>query len=333
MKSMRTVALVLALVMLAACGGSTPSAGGNTGTAKSGGDKKPVTIAYLTPGLDIPFWKFLSDGIHQAADKAGAKVVDYDSRNSANTQLKNAQDAITKGVSAIIISPTDSASCPAVLKAAKDANVPVIIADIGTDSGDYVSFIISTNEGGAKEAGEAMAKKMKEKGWDTAPVGLITISLARINGQNRTKGFRAGIGSGHPESGLLESKNYTRAEAQKFAQDLLTAHPDMRGLFTEHDEAALGAIKAIETAGKQKDLIVVSFDGSPETVDAIKKGTLAAASMQQPVLMGRKSMEAALDFLSGKTPQKETLVPTLLVTPENLSQVEAQLADTVFPKQ
>jgi ABC-type sugar transport system substrate-binding protein len=139
-------------------------------------------VAYLTPGLNVPFWKYLSDGIKQQAAKDAAQsgdtinVTDYDSRNDAGTQLQNAQDAITAGVDLIIISPTDSSSAPTVLELAKENNVPVVIADIGTDEGDYVSFVISSNEQGAYDAGKVLMEKMKEKGCEGGDVLMITIS-------------------------------------------------------------------------------------------------------------------------------------------------------------
>lgn len=291
-------------------------------------------IAYLTPGLNLPFWKYLSDGIKQAAAASGAnvEVTDYDSRNDAATQLQNAQDAITQGVDAIIISPTDSSTAPAVLELADDAGVPVIIADIGTDSGEFVSFVISANEQGAYEAGQVLVEKLKENGWEGSDVNMITISQARINGQNRTKGFERAIEEGGSKVvQYLESKDYTRAEAQQQGLDLLTANPDAHGFFTQHDEATLGALTAIENSEKENDVILVGFDGSPETVDLIREGKIKAASMQQPVLMGRMAFDVTLKHLRGEEVDVETVVPTILVTPANLSDIESTLADTVFP--
>lgn len=295
---------------------------------------KSYKIAYLTPGLDLPFWRYLSDGIKQQAATLGApiEVKDYDSRNSAQTQLQNAQDAITRKTDLIIISPTDSSAAPEVLSIAKDAKVPVVIADIGTDSGDYVSFVISSNEKGANEAGKILAQQMEAKGWKGKDVVMITISLARRNGQARTKGFKDAMQeAGSKVVQYLESKNYTRAEAQGFASDMMTAHPEARGFFSEHDEATLGSLAAIEDAGKAKDIVLVGFDGSPETVTAIQQGKVAAASMQQPVLMGREAMRVAWEHLQGKTPDKTVEVPTILVTAENVNNLAKQLADTVFP--
>lgn len=329
---MKKAMVVLAALALTA---GIAFAGGKKEAAPAGGKAAQFTIAYMTPALHIPFWKDVSDGIRQEADKIGGiKIIDSDSRLSAATQLKNVQDLITSGVSAIIISPTDSASCPAVLELAEKAKVPVIICDIGTDSGSYAAFIISNNYGGANDAGKYLVASMKKKGWQGGDVAIITISLARQNGRDRTEGFKAALTEvGSKVVGLLECKEYTRSESMRYTQDLLTAHPNLRGLFTEHDEANLGALPAIDTAGKRDQLIHVGFDGSPEAVQAIKDGKLAAASMQQPVLMGREALKAAYAILTGKSVEKKVVVPTILVTAENVNQVEQQLVDNVYPNE
>ena len=295
-------------------------------------------VAYLTPGLNVPFWKYLSDGIKQQAamdaEATGAtiNVTDYDSRNDAGTQLQNAQDAITAGVDLIIISPTDSSSAPTVLELAAENNVPVVIADIGTDEGEFVSFVISTNEQGAYEAGQVLMEAMAEQGCEGGDVLMITISQARLNGQNRTKGITAAVEEGGGQIiQFLQSEDYTRAEAQTQASDMLSANPQACGFFTQHDEAALGALTALEESGRAAEVVFASFDGSPESVELIKQGKLVAASMQQPVLMGRISMEVGLKHLRGEEVETETSVPTILVTPENVEEIESQLQDTVFP--
>ncbi|MFM9106623.1 MAG: substrate-binding domain-containing protein [Chloroflexota bacterium] len=324
-----------AMKLAAALGISLPAAGSLTAATRAA---EEYQVAYLTPGLNVPFWKYLSDGIKQQAEKdaaaTGAKitVTDYDSRNDAGTQLQNAQDAITAGVNLIIISPTDSSSAPTVLELAQENNVPVVIADIGTDEGEYVSFVISSNEKGAYESGQELVAKMKANGCANADIAMITISQARLNGQNRTKGITRAIEeAGGKIVQFLQSEDYTRVEAQAQASDLLSANPDICGFFTQHDEAALGALTAIEESGKAETVAFASFDGSPESVQLIKDGKLAAAAMQQPVLMGRLSMEVGLKHLRGEEVEKETEVPTILVTPENVAELEATLSDTVFP--
>src|SRR6516165_6770724 len=80
-------------------------------------------IVYLTPGLDLPFWRYLSKGVEDVAKKEGYGYQAFDSHNDAQTQLKNAQDAIARGVAGIVISPTDSSTCPSVLALAQKANI------------------------------------------------------------------------------------------------------------------------------------------------------------------------------------------------------------------
>jgi ABC-type sugar transport system substrate-binding protein len=200
-------------------------------------------IVYLTPGLDLPFWRYLSKGIEAEAKKEGYSYTALDSHNSAETQLKNAQDAIARGVAGIAISPTDSSTAPSVLALAARAKIPVVVADIGTNGGEYVSFVISDNKEGAHGVGVALAEALKEKGWTDGSIGLITISQARKNGQARTAGFReamkeAGITK---EAGLQQMQTYTADETFKFTQDMLTANPNMRGMFIQTDQPTIGA--------------------------------------------------------------------------------------------
>ncbi len=195
-------------------------------------------IVYLTPGLDLPFWRYLSKGIEAEAKKAGYSYTALDSHNSAETQLKNAQDAIARGVAGIAISPTDSSTAPSVLALAARAKIPVVVADIGTNSGEYVSFVISDNYQGAHGVGEALAAALKDKGWTDGSVGLITISQARKNGQARTAGFRDAMKTAGltKEAGLQQMQSYTADETFKFTQDMLTANPNMRGMFIQTDQ-------------------------------------------------------------------------------------------------
>ena len=288
-------------------------------------------LAYLTPGLDLPFWRILAKGIEDEAKKHNATSTAYDSHNSAQTQLQNAQDAIARKVDGIIISPTDSSTAPSVLELAKRANIPVVIADIGTTSGDYVSFIISDNEKGAYGIGQAFGRAMKAKGWDKGTVGLVTISLARNNGKARTGGFRKAMQeAGIKEAALSQMQTYTADETFKFVQDMLTAHPEMRGLFIETDQPTIGALRALQATRRKGEVLVAAFDGIPDFVKLIEDGEIVGSGMQQPYLMGERSAQAMFDHFAGKTPPKEILVPIEVVTKENVEKVLPTIKQTVF---
>lgn len=287
-----------------------------------------VKVAYLTPSLDVPFWRYVRYGVENELQTLipGAEVTTYDSKDDASRQLANAQDAITKQVDAIVISPTDSASIIAVLSLAEEAGVPVVICDIGADSGTYAAFISTDNFSGAKELGEYIASKL-EAGSEVAQ---ITLNQARINGVKRKDGFDAGIAAnGLVDVDFKQMEKVNREEGERFAQDLITAHPDIKAIFCHSEDPSMGALAALEAAGKT-DVLIAGFDCSPEVVDAIKAGTIAATAAQQPVLMGRYASQAVDKILKGETVEKEIQLGTLLVTKDNIADVYDKLVEVAL---
>jgi ABC-type sugar transport system substrate-binding protein len=125
-------------------------------------------------------------------------------------------------------------------------------------------------------------------------------------------------------------QSYTADETFKFVQDMLTANPDLRGLFIQTDQPAIGALRAIKAARKDGDVLVAAFDGIPDFVDLLKSKALVVSGMQQPYLMGQKSGEALVSAIGGQTPEKQTLVPILVVTSDNIDQELPTVKETVF---
>jgi len=314
------LAAVAAISVLAGLGTPMPAAAQNK------------EVVYLTPGLDLPFWRYLSKGVEKVAKAEGYGFQALDSHNDAQQQLKNAQDAIARGVAGIVLSPTDSSTAPSVLTLAEKAGIPVVIADIGTNSGEYVSFIISDNYDGANGTGKALAAALKEKGWQDGSVGIVSISQARLNGQARTKGFKDAMAEGGVtgDAGLQQMQSYTADETFKFTQDMLTANPNMRGLFVQTDQPAIGALRAIKAARRQGEVLVAAFDGIPEFVPLLQTGEIVASGMQQPHLMGEESAKALFEHLKGGTPKKEILVPIVVVTDKNIGEMLPTITETVF---
>lgn len=293
-------------------------------------------IAYLTPSTQVPFWRYLSKGLEMAVSAKGYSVQVFDSHHNGQTQLHNAQDAIARGVDGIVLSPTDSTTAPSVLGLADRANIPVVIGDIGTDSGKYASFIISNNYQGAHDVGMFLAHALKKKGWEDGSVGIIAIPQARINGRQRTKGFLDGLKEGGftgNQAGMRQMRSLTQRETFKFVQDMLTANPNLRGLFVQTDRPTLGALRAIKAARREGQVLVAAFDGIPEFVDLIKSGKITVDGMQQPHLMGVNCGQSMLKTLAGKAPEKRILVPILTVTSNNIEKLVPTIKKTVFSTQ
>ena len=310
-------------------GAALASSVGLTGTTWAAGKE----IVYLTPGLDLPFWRYLSKGIEDTVKAQGYGFQVLDSHNSAQTQLQNAQDSISRGIAGLVLSPTDSSTAPSVLSLAQQAKIPVVIGDIGTNSGEYAAFITSNNYKGAYDVGEILAADLKKKGWEKNSVGIIAISQARKNGQARTKGFLDGLKAGGftgKQAGLQQMQSYTAAETFKFVQDMLTANPDMRGLFVQTDQPSVGALRAIKAARRDGKVLLAAFDGIPEFIKLIESGQIQVDGMQQPYLMGVTSGQALLEVLAGKTPTREIQVPILAITEQNIKEKLPTIKKTVF---
>ena len=289
-------------------------------------------LAYMTPGLDVAFWRYLSEGVKSVAVENGYGFTALDSTNDPQTQFQNAQDAIARGVVGIVLSPTDSSTAPTVLALAKDAGIPVVIADIGTDSGEFVSVIGSNNYEGAYGVGNALAAAMTEAGKANETVGIVSISQARLNGQARTKGFKDAMTKGGVtgDAGLQQMQAYTAEETFKFTQDMVTANPNMGGMFVQTDGPTLGALRAIKAARRDGDIMVAAFDGIPEFVPLLQSGELIVSGMQQPYLMGVRSADAMVEHLNGGMPDKEITVPILIVTSSNIGELLPTIKETVF---
>jgi len=289
-------------------------------------------IVYLAAKSDLPFWNTLGKGVKAIAQENGYTYLEMDSNLSAATQLVNARKALALGVDGIVISPVDSHSAPEVLDVALKAGIPVVIADIGTNGGEFVTYVKSDNYRGAYEIGTALAAALKDKGWSKDPFALITISLARKNGQDRTNGFLDAMkdaGSAN-QAALKQMQDYSANETFQYVKDILAATPNLRGLFIETDQPVEGAMQEIKAAKKHGEVLIASFDAMPQVEKLLKDGTLVAVGMQQPYLMGNKAAEALIGNLHGQPQAKQILVPILVATKANIAKLLPIAAKTVF---
>ena len=289
-------------------------------------------IVYITPSLNVSFWRYIAAGVEATAKSAGYTVTTLDSNNDGPTQLKNAQDAIAKGAAGIVISPTDSSTAPSVLDLAEKSGIPVVICDIGTTRGNFVSFVASDNLAGARGLGDMSAAALKTKGWLNGSYGIIAIPQTRKNAQLRSEGFRAAMRAAgmNKEVPMQQMKTFTADESFRFAQDMLTANQDLRLIFVQSDQQAIGAARAVKVARRNGDVLVVAFDGTPELLQAITDGSIVGSAMQQPYLMGGTAAKLLTLKLSGGNPPKEEIVEIVTVTKESAVSQAAQIKLNVF---
>ena len=279
-------------------------------------------FAYLVSDLRIPFWDIMKRGIGSRAEALGYTVVFYSAENNAKRELELTARAIREKVDGIILSPTNSSAAVTILKLAKAAGIPVVIADIGADSGDYVSYIASDNREGSYQIGKVLAKALQARQWEKVSVGIITIPQKRINGQARTAGFMQAMDeAGIKGAGLRQQVDFSYQETYDFAKELIAANPDLRALWLQGSDRYQGALDAIAAAGKSDQILLICFDAEPEFLQLIPKGVLVGAAMQQPFLMGEEAVNTMDAHLKGQPVKLQQQLPILPISTENIAEM------------
>ncbi|MBF0159656.1 MAG: substrate-binding domain-containing protein [Magnetococcales bacterium] len=290
-----------------------------TGTGHGSGSVK--NIAYIVSDLRIPFWQIMARGIQDASGHLGYQIQVYSAENDAKRELEYTVRAIRDRVAGIIVSPTNSSACVTILKLANKAGIPVVISDIGTDGGDYVAYIASNNFDGAYRIGQVLAERMIALGWQNGTVGIIAVPQKRENGQARTAGFMQAMAEASIKgAGLEQQVDFSYQETYDQAQRLIAHDPDIRAIWLQGSDRYQGALDAIAGAGKQGQVLLLTFDAEPEFLDLIPRGVLVGAAMQQPYLMGEEAVQAMDRHLHGQPVEKKLALPVLAISARNLAE-------------
>jgi ribose transport system substrate-binding protein len=279
-------------------------------------------LVYLVSDINIPFWSIMAKGIKNGAKLRGYEVEVLSASNIKKNEMQNLSKAIKSGISGLIISPINSSTAVTILRIAKGANVPVVISDIGTDGGEYVSYISSNNENGAYKLGKILVDKMKKLKIDkSGSVGIVSIPQKRANGKARTAGFMKALDeAGIKGAGLLQQVDFSYKETYEHSMTLIKKNSDLKALWLQGSDKYQAALDAIKDSGKSGDILLLCFDAEPIFIDLIPQGVLVGAAMQQPYLMGQKSVESLDDFLHGKSVAKEQQLEILAVSKDSIKE-------------
>lgn len=300
------LATLAVLVLAVGCGG------GDQGGGTDGGGPK---LALSVSTLSNPFFVDLRDGAQQAADDAGATLQVSDAQNDASKQQNDLQNFVTQQFDAILVNPVDSEAVGPAIQAANQADVPVLALDRGASGGEIATLISSDNVQGGKMAGEELIKQVGS-GSVVQLEGIPGTSAAR----DRGKGFEQAIDAQNAAK-LVASQpaGFDRNQGLNVTQNLLQANPDVKGVFAQNDEMALGAVQALgDKAGSQ--VKIVGFDAVPDALKAIEDGKMNASVAQQPDKIGKLGVENAIKVVDGESIEKEIPVEVKLVTQDNVSQ-------------
>jgi ribose transport system substrate-binding protein len=277
--------------------------------------------------MNNPFFVDMKNGAQAAADSLGIRLVVEapDREIDPNAQMQIVENLVQRGVSALAIVPNGSREIvPAVVKANR-AGIPVVNVDTRLDTaalrqagGTVATFIGSDNVDGGRLAGKFLAEQLGGRG----DVAVLEGVPGHETSDSRLRGFREAVAA-FPNVHVVSSQpaNMERDQAFNVMQNVLQAHPGVRGVFGANDVLALGALEAIAAArraGSAPPVVVVGFDAQDDARAAIRDGRLAASVAQHPIDMGRRAVESAWHILHKEPVPAEQPVTIELITKQNV---------------
>jgi len=262
-----------------------------------------ITIGLFVKDSTTPYWRYLIKGAKDEAERiGGVKVIEYApiKQQDIEEQLRQVEDAIQRRISAIAIAPIDSnAIAPALEKAVK-AGMPVIGTNTRAFYDGITSFVGVDNIDGGLILGTYLAEKLNF----TGNIVIVEGNPAGQTNIDRMEGFKKAFAK-YPDIKILTSQPamFRRDQAMTVMENILQTYSKIDAVIAFNDEMAIGAVQAIEAAGR-KGIMVTGFDGAPEGIKAIIAGRMVATLNQGPFEQGGYAVRAAVDVIQGKTISK-----------------------------
>ncbi len=285
-----------------------------------GRSERSNLIVIITPSLDNPFFGQEALGAEARARQLGYQTLKFSHDDDAYRQSELIDTAIARNAAAIILDNAGADASAAAVQKARLAGVPVFLIDREINTrGAAAAQIVSNNHQGAALGAEAFVEAMGEAGPYVELVGKESDTNAMI----RSRGFHDVIDQ-YPDLKLVgrQSANWSQSEAFTVMQSLLQAHPEIKGVIAGNDTMAMGALAALESAGR-RDVVIVGFDGSNDVRDAILAGRIKATVLQPAYRQAQYAVELAHRFLTtGETgePEKQ-LMDCVLITAANAARL------------
>ncbi|MHB2167408.1 substrate-binding domain-containing protein [Alsobacter sp. R-9] len=286
------------------------------------------TIPIIVKDTTSFYWQIVLAGARKAGQDLGVKVPELGAQSEAdiNGQIAILENAVSSKPAAIVISPTQRAALGKPIdEAAK--SVKIIGIDSAADSKAFTSFLTTDNVQGGRIAADGLAAAItKQYGKAEGEVALITHLPGVGSLDERAKGFKEQLASKYPGIKLVADKvsDGTANGGLNITTDLLTAFPNLRGIFASNLIQAQGAIQAIAESKAQNKVKLVGFDSDDKLVKALKDGVMAATVVQDPYRMGYDGVKTALAASKGEKVEAFVDTGANLITGENMNGARAQ---------
>ncbi|SEQ26378.1 monosaccharide ABC transporter substrate-binding protein, CUT2 family [Faunimonas pinastri] len=284
------------------------------------------TIGFSQSFITTDWIKQQRTGVLDSAKKYNLKVVTADANNQPSKQIRDIEDFVTQGVDIILVSTYFAEAITPAIREANRADIPIVVLSSPLVGGVKFDCHLSTDtQGTARTVGEYYVKALDGKGV----VVEIDGSPGSVVNQSRGNGWHEVVDK-HPDIKVVGRVvgDYNRAKAIQGMEDLLQAHGHIDAIYSHNDDMAIGALKAVREAGREKEMWATGYDGlAVDALEAVASGDLRATWRYLP--FGSEAVEVAVRVLQKQPVPKEIAFPSPMITKDNIGDFFDASARTV----
>lgn len=290
-----TVAAGAAILTLALSGCESAESGGS-----GGGEGDQPYIAIVSKGFQHQFWQAVKQGAEEAAAEHDVRVTfeGPETETDVDQQIQMLTTALDKNPDAITLAALDSQAAAPLLERAQSSDIPVIAFDSGVDSDIPVTTAATDNTAAAAEAAKHMAEAIDGSG----KIAIVAHDQTSSSGRDRRDGFVEYMEANEPDIEIVDTQygGGDQLKSTDIANAMIEANPDLAGIYGTNEGSAVGVVNAVKEKDVVDSVTIVGFDSSKAQLDAIREGTEFGAVTQNPVGIGRETVEAAVKALAGE---------------------------------
>ena len=281
--------------------------------------KGKLIIGVVPKGQSQIYWKAVHAGAAAAGQELGVEIRwnGPASEIDLTHQINIVDDFINQRVDGIVLAPTHGESLVPIVERAYQERIPVVIFDSGIRTEKYLTYVSTDNYKGGVIGARRMAAVVPQ-GAKIAVIGNVPGSVSTTEREN---GFRETIAREFPSIQIVEFQYGMAAQSKGLAvaEDILTAHPDLAGIFCSNESGTVGAVQGVKSKGVAGKVRLVGFDAAPTAVQDLEAGNLDSLVVQNPFRMGYLGVKTLVESLRGKQPEKRIDTGVTLVTRDNLN--------------
>lgn len=258
-----------------------------------------MNVALISKGFQHQFWQAVQSGAEQAAEELGVTITyeGPDSESQVDRQIDMLAAALSRNPDAIGFAALDSQAAIPLLRDAQSREVPIIAFDSGVDSDIPLTTASTDNVAAAALAADRMAGLL----GGTGKVAVVAHDQTSRTGIDRRDGFVNRIKSEYPNMEIVTVQygGGDQLQSTELTRSILTAHPDLAGIFGTNEGSAIGVVNGVRESGRE-GLVVIGYDSGAAQINAVRDGLMAGAITQNPVGIGYETVRAAVAAAKGE---------------------------------